>query len=98
MATGSIGRQTRLSSGLPTCHRPTAVTCMNGALPLTKIERGHAKDLLDVTEMLRRKLATPEELLAHTEAIRPQIRRYPAVDEESFVRRVKEFLGERHDV
>ena len=65
---------------------------------LSKIERGHAKDLLDVTEMLRRKLATPEELLAHAEAIRPQLKRYPAVDEESFVRRVKEFVGGLKDV
>jgi hypothetical protein len=60
---------------------------------LSKLERGHAKDLLDVTEMLRRKLATPEELLAYAEAIRSEIKRYPAVDEESFVRRVKEFVG-----
>ena len=60
---------------------------------LSKIERGHAKDLLDVTEMLRRKLVTAEELLAQAEAIRPRIKRYPAVDEESFIRRVKEFLG-----
>ena len=49
---------------------------------LSKLERGHVKDLLDVTEMLRRKLATPEELLAHAEAIRSEIKRYPAVDEE----------------
>ena len=60
---------------------------------LSKLERGHAKDLLDVTEMLRRNLVTPEELLAHAEAIRPALRRYPAVDEESFMRRVREFLG-----
>ena len=60
---------------------------------LSKLERGHAKDLLDVTEMLHRNLAAPDELLAHAEAIRPEIRRYPAVDEESFIRRVKEFLG-----
>jgi hypothetical protein len=65
---------------------------------LSKLERGHAKDLLDVTEMLRRRLVTPEELLAHAEAIRPEIKRYPAVDEESFVRRVKEFLGGLKDV
>ena len=65
---------------------------------LSKLERGHAKDLLDVTEMLRRKLVRPEELLAHAEAIRPEIKRYPAVDEESFVRRVKEFLGGLNDV
>jgi hypothetical protein len=60
---------------------------------LSKLERGHAKDLLDVTEMLRRNLVTAEGILAHAEAIRPQLKRYPAVDEESFVRRVREFLG-----
>ena len=65
---------------------------------LSKLERGHAKDLLDVTEMLRRKLVTPEELLVHADAIRPEIKRYPAVDEESFIRRVKEFLGGFKDV
>ena len=60
---------------------------------LSKVERGHAKDLLDVREMLRRKLVNPAELLAHAEAIRPDIKRYPAVDEDSFIQRVKEFLG-----
>jgi hypothetical protein len=65
---------------------------------LSKLERGHAKDLLDVTEMLRRKLVTPQALLDHAEAIRPQLKRYPAVDEESFVRRVKEFVGGFSDV
>jgi hypothetical protein len=65
---------------------------------LSKLERGHSKDLLDVTEMLRRKLATSEELLAHAEAIRLAIPRYPAVDEESFLRRVKEFVGGLKDV
>jgi hypothetical protein len=48
--------------------------------------------------MLRRKLATPEELHAHAEAIRPGIPRYPAVDEESFIRRVTDFLGGLKDV
>ncbi|MEO8425798.1 MAG: hypothetical protein ABI651_01670 [Verrucomicrobiota bacterium] len=61
---------------------------------LAKLERGHAKDLLDVTEMLRRKLATAEDLFSHAQAICPQLKRYPAVDEESFMRRVKEFLRE----
>lgn len=65
---------------------------------LSKLEREHGKDLIDVTEMLRRKLVMPDELLAHAEAIRPEIKRYPAVDEESFVRRVKEFLGGLKDV
>jgi hypothetical protein len=65
---------------------------------LSKLERGHTKDYLDVTEMLRRALIVPADLLAHAEAIRPEIRRYPAVDEESFILRVKEFLGGQHDV
>jgi len=65
---------------------------------LSKLERGHDKDLLDVTEMLRRKLVTAEELLAHAEAIRPEIRRYPAVDEESFLRRVNDFVKGLKDV
>ncbi len=60
---------------------------------LSKLERGHVKDLLDATEMLRRRLVTAEGLLTHAEAIRPQLKRYPAVDEESFMRRVKEFLA-----
>ena len=65
---------------------------------LSKLERGHAKDLLDVTEMLRRKLVTADDLLAQAEAIRPQLKRYPAVDEDSFLRRVKEFVGGLKDV
>jgi hypothetical protein len=65
---------------------------------LSKLERGHAKDLLDVTEMLRRKLFTPQELLTHAEAICPGINRYPAVDKKSFIRRVKEFLRGLTDV
>src|SRR6266568_383079 len=61
---------------------------------LSKLERSHAKDLLDVSELLRRILVTPADLLSHAQAIRPQLKRYPAVDEESFLRRVREFLGE----
>jgi hypothetical protein len=34
------------------------------AQALSKLERGHAKDLLDVTEMLRRQLATKADILA----------------------------------
>ncbi len=63
------------------------------AQSLSKLERGHAKDLLDVTEMLRLKLVAAQELLAHAEALIPGFNRYPAIDAESFIRRVKEFLG-----
>ena len=65
---------------------------------LSKLERGHAKDLLDVTELVGRKLVTKEDLLAHAEAILPELKRYPAVDAESFLRRVKEFLEGLRDV
>ena len=64
------------------------------AQALSKIERGHPKDLLDVQEMLRRGLTTREQLLAVLEAIRPLIRRYPAIDEEAFVRRIEGFVRE----
>lgn len=63
------------------------------AQALSKIERGHDKDLQDVQEMLRRDLVTVKDLAAHAEAMRPGLKRYPAVDEESFVRRVKQFIG-----
>ena len=38
------------------------------------------------------KLTTREQLLAMLEAIRPLIRRYPAIDEDVFVRRIDGFL------
>lgn len=63
------------------------------AQALSKIERGHDKDLLDVQEMLRRGLVTARDLATHSEAMRPGLKRYPAVDEDSFVRRVKQFIG-----
>lgn len=59
---------------------------------LSKIERGHDKDLLDVGEMLRRGLVKPDELLVNAEAIRPQLHRYPALDEDTFIAAVKHFL------
>lgn len=62
------------------------------AQALSKLERGHTKDLLDVQEMLRRGLVNADGLLAQAEAIRPQLKRYPALDEGSFVRRVRDFL------
>lgn len=65
---------------------------------LSKIERGHRKDLLDVTEMLRRHLVTKASLLDETQAIRPQLKRYPAIDEESFIDRVRKFLEGVSDV
>jgi hypothetical protein len=65
---------------------------------LAKIERGHSRDVLDVDEMLRRGLVKREELLANAEAIRPGLHRYPAIDEDSFIAAVKQFLERSADV
>jgi hypothetical protein len=64
------------------------------AQALSKIERGHPKDLLDVREMLGRGLTSKAQLAAMLLAIRPSIRRYPALDEDDFIRRIEAFLTE----
>jgi hypothetical protein len=60
------------------------------AQALSKIERGHAVDVTDVREMLRRGLIEPAELLRHFERIEPALYRYPAIDPPSFRRAVEE--------
>jgi hypothetical protein len=68
------------------------------AQALSKVERGHDKDLADANEMLRRGLVTEAELRHHAEAIRPQLPRYPAIDETAFLGRVQDFLKRRQRV
>lgn len=51
---------------------------------LSKIERGHQKDLVDVREMAKRGLIEPARLLEFFAAIEPQLYRYPAIDPASF--------------
>lgn len=51
---------------------------------LSKVERGHVKDLLDVGEMLRRELIERDELLRLFSLIEPELYRYPAIDPPSF--------------
>lgn len=60
---------------------------------LAKIERGHAKDRLDVKEMLDRKLIDPAKAMDLFLAIEPHLYRFPAIDPASFRRAVKEALG-----
>ena len=60
------------------------------AQALAKIERGHAQDQKDVHEMLSRGLVKREMLLSFFESIRPQLIRYPAIDEASFAAKVRE--------
>ncbi len=62
------------------------------AQALSKIERAHPKDLIDAREMLRRGLTSKLLLADMLLAVRPFIRRYPALDEDDFVRRIEAFL------
>lgn len=62
------------------------------AQALAKLERSHARDMQDVSEMRRLQLVDPPKLLAFLDAIEPQLFRYPAVDPRSFRHRVEEFV------
>ena len=55
------------------------------AQALSKIERGHARDLEDVQALLARQLVLPQRLLELFHAIEPALIRYPAVNP-SFLR------------
>lgn len=55
---------------------------------LSKIERGHRKDQLDVTAMLGSGLVEPRRLLSLFEQIEPELYRYPAINPTSFRRAV----------
>ncbi|HEX5474125.1 MAG TPA: DUF6036 family nucleotidyltransferase [Vicinamibacterales bacterium] len=57
---------------------------------LAKIERGHAQDVGDVEEMLRRGLVERAALRAYFAAVEPLLYRYPAVDTASFRRAVEQ--------
>jgi hypothetical protein len=59
---------------------------------LAKIERGHAKDLADVNQLLERGLVDPQGLRDLFEAVVPRLHRYPAVDPASFRKRLDEAL------
>lgn len=59
---------------------------------LSKIERGHRKDQLDVAAMLRSGLVEPHRLLALFEEIEPELYRYPAVDAATFRRAVRAWV------
>lgn len=65
------------------------------AQALAKIERGHAIDIEDVEQMIRRGLVEPRRLLEFLERIEPDLVRYPALDPPSF-RRAVEAVVARH--
>lgn len=63
------------------------------AQALAKIERGHARDLFDVTAMLDRALVTRDGLRAQFAEIEPMLYRYPAVDPATFRRALEEAVA-----
>ena len=60
---------------------------------LSKLQRGHAKDLVDVREMIERKLVEPAKAMELFEAIEDRLYRFPSIDPPSFRRRVEDALG-----
>lgn len=60
---------------------------------LAKVERGHAKDLADVAQLIARGLVEPRRLRELFEEIQPRLHRYPAVDPPSFRKRLDAALG-----
>ncbi len=61
---------------------------------LSKIERGHEKDVRDVQSMLGDGLIEPNKLLELFKAIEPFLYKYPAIDPKSFSRAVREIISE----
>ncbi len=64
------------------------------AQALSKIQRGHAKDLIDVSEMIKRGLVDPQELRRRFDQIEPQLYKYPAIDPATFRRALEEALAD----
>jgi hypothetical protein len=60
---------------------------------LSKIERGFAHDLSDVSAMIDRDLVKPDRLRELYEAIVAELYRYPAIDEQGFRQRLDLALG-----
>ena len=62
------------------------------AQALSKLQRGHAKDLEDVREMIERDLVEPRKAMELYDAIEEKLYRFPAIDPASFRRRVEAAL------
>src|ERR1035441_2597538 len=61
---------------------------------LFKVQRGHDRDLLDVRSMLRATLIARDRLREMFTLIKPQLIRYPVIDEASFEAAVLEFCDD----
>jgi len=62
---------------------------------LSKIERGHERDRIDVAEMLRRGMVEPAALREGFRRIQADLIRYPAVDPKAFALKLEETLRGR---
>ncbi|MEQ1643587.1 MAG: DUF6036 family nucleotidyltransferase [Pyrinomonadaceae bacterium] len=62
---------------------------------LSKIERGHEKDLLDVNAMFDRRLIEPAKLLSLFSQMEQNLYRYPAIDPKSFAAVVRQIVRSR---
>jgi hypothetical protein len=63
------------------------------AQALSKLERGHPQDMLDVEEMARRRYVDSERLVGFFEQIEPLLYRYPAIDPPTFRAAVLSFAA-----
>ncbi len=89
---------------LPGWHERSAFIAREGQLSffhydfyaqaLSKIQRGHSQDRLDVRQMLDRRLIEPAELRQRFEQIEPYLYRYPAIDPAAFRRALEVVLRE----
>ena len=64
------------------------------AQALSKIERSHARDLLDVRAMSERGLIEPARMIEFLASIEPELYRYPAIDPPTLRAAVERFVRE----
>jgi hypothetical protein len=64
------------------------------AQALSKAERGHAQDRLDIHEMIQSGLVDPAKVRAQFARIEPELYRFPAVDPDAFAAAVAELFGD----
>lgn len=65
------------------------------AQALSKVERGHEKDIRDVQEMIASGLVNPSEAIVQFEAIEPDLYRFPAIDPVSFRQAVEDLFADQ---
>jgi hypothetical protein len=61
---------------------------------LAKIERGHVRDIADVTSMFQNGLIEKNELRRLFEAVEPSLVRYPSINPSSFLKKLEAILGQ----